>query len=143
MNENDVITNNCFDNWECSFNIFSQSKVDIDEVEGHTAGDKNIFQLTYSTQGDDGIADDEVYYTLVMELDALQNSFSAEGEELEDMNTHFRKACFCADVRYKTVTSGCIQGEKQSDGTWFIQGNLEMLESSEPIDVKFDAQFVN
>jgi len=61
------------------------------------------------------------------------------------MNVHYKRVCYCTDVRFKAVTEGCIQGEMQADGTWFIQGHLKKIDSPEnaDIDIKFDAQFVN
>ena len=143
MNETDVITNNCINNWECNFKVVPQSKVHLSEYQGLTSGNKNVFQMINSTQGDLGIADDEFTNILVFELDESQNSFSVEDSELEGMQVHFKRTCFCNEVEFKPVTSGCIQGEKQSDETWFIQGELNVPYSFGNVDVKFDAQFVN
>ena len=142
-NESDVMTNNCIDNWECDFKVIPQSKVDISEFEGHKSGDKNVFKMKTSTQGDSMIADDEYTHILVMELDKTQNSFSVESSELANMNVHFKRVCFCSVVEFQALNAGCIQGEKQSDGTWFIQGNLTIPYSFGDIDVKLDAQFAN
>ena len=143
MIEEDVITNNCVENWECSFKELPKSKVDISKFDGFTVGDKNVFQMSNDTEGDLGIADDEVSRVLVFELNENQNSFSAEDGELENMNVHFRRICYCPEVEFKKVTSGCMQGEKQTDGSWFIQGNLNVPYSFSNIEIKFDAQFAN
>ena len=62
-------------------------------------------------------------------------------EKLQNMKVSFRRVCFCAEVDFKAVTSGCLQGEKQSDGTWLIQGDLVVPYSFGDIDVEFEAQF--
>lgn len=143
INESNVITNNCLMNWECNFNVIPQSRVDLNEFEGLANGAKNAFQMIYSTQGDLAIADDEFKNILVFELAESQNSFSVEDAELEAMQVHFRRVCYCIETDFIPVTSGCIQGEKQLDGSWFIQGKLNLSYSFGDFDVKFDAQFVN
>lgn len=46
-------------------------------------------------------------------------------------------------IAFKAITSGCMQGEKQSSGTWFVQGRLNVPYSWGNAVVKFDALFVN
>lgn len=138
-----VFTNNCIDNWECSFQVVSASEVDKETSVGYTNGNKNVFVMSNHTQGDSLIADDEYTYSLVFELDANQNSFSVENNDLANMNVHFKRSCFCSSVEFIPLTSGCLQGEKQTDGTWLIQGNLVATYDWGDVDVKFDAQFIN
>ena len=143
-NETDVITNGCINNWECNFVVTPQSKVDITEYEGLGSGAKNVFQMINSTQGDVSIADDEFTTILVFELADSQDSFAVEDSELENMKVHFRRVCHCVEgVEFSAITTGCIEGEKQADGTWFIQGNLHILYSFGEVAIKFEAQFVN
>jgi len=141
--EPDIISNNCIDNWECNFKVTAQSKIDIEETEGRVSGDKNVFQMINSTQGDLSIADDEFTNVLVFELDENQESFSVQDSELQQMNVHYRTLCFCSEIEFKTITTGCMQGEKQADGTWFVQGDLKVSYDWGDRDVKLDVQFVN
>ena len=143
INETDILTNNCINNWECNFKIAPKSKVDLSKIDGLTLGDKIVFQMFKSTEGNIGVADDEIYEILVFEIDKNQNSFSVRDEELENMAVNFRRICYCTEVEFKNIISGCMQGEKQSDGTWFIQGNLNVLYSFGNEEVKFDAKFAN
>jgi hypothetical protein len=139
--DSDVITNDCLPNWECSFAVHSQSRVDINEFHGLASGDKNVFLLYNYTEGDPGIADDETAISLVFELDKSQNSFTAKDNDLKLMQVHFQRFCYCSEVDFKQVSLGCIQGERQSDGTWFIQGNLFIFYSFGEIHLKFYTQF--
>ena len=141
-NAADVITNACLDNYECTFTVTPQSKVNTNEQEGLSGGDRNVFQMINATQGAEEIADDEFTDILVFELDETQNSFSAEDNELEAMKVHYRRICFCSETEFKAVDSGCLQGEKQTDGSWFIQGNLNVAYGFGTIEVKLEAQFV-
>jgi len=142
-NETDVITNACIDNWECTFRVTDQSQIDLTEYEGRGSGVKNVFQMITFTQEDTMIADDEYNNILVFELDENQNSFSVEDSDLAHMNVHYRRVCFCSETDFIAVNSGCLQGEKQSDGTWFVQGKLNVSYSFGNVEVKVDAQFMN
>lgn len=108
-----------------------------------TLGDKTVFQMINSTEGNLDIADDEYTNILVFELDESLSSFSVENDELETMNVHYRTICFCDEVDFKSITLGCMQGEKQTDGTWFVQGKLEVQYSNGNDEVNFDSQFTN
>jgi len=143
INETDAITNNCINNWECLFKVTSMSKVDVSDNQGLSNGDKIVFQMINSNQGELVLADAQITNILVFQIDESQNSFSVNDNELEEMQTHFRRKCFCVESEFKAITSGCMQGEKQSDGTWFVQGNLIVPYSNINAEVKFDAQFVN
>ena len=122
-NELEVLTNDCNENWDCNFNVLGQSTISLEEFSGIAFGDKNVFEMVSRTEGDSLIADDEFTNTLILELDANQSSFSVEDLEMEGMQVHYRVSCFCTNLRFIPVTSGCIQGEKQTDGTWRIQGH--------------------
>lgn len=139
--ETDVLTNDCIDNWQCTFKVIPQSQVAINEGQGVGSGDKNVFQMHNSTQGHEAIADDELVNILVFELDESQNSFSVEDKDLAEMQVHYITICFCLDVEFKPVTSGCLQGEKQADGTWWVAGNLNATSTVGDVEVKFEAQF--
>lgn len=142
-NATDVITNDCIDDWECKFKLTSESSVDVSEIEGLSSGDKIVFQMINHTEGSLLIADDEFTNILVFELDESQEFFVVHDSEMEAMNVHFRTLCFCSNIDFVAVTSGCLQGAKQTDGTWLIQGHLTVPYFFGNIDLKFDAQFVN
>lgn len=143
-NDSTVITNACFDDWECSFKVSPQSAVNLEEREGLGNGEKNVFQMISITQGAPNIADDEFTNILVFEIEESQTSFSIDDANLANSKVHFRRICYCVDgVEFKAPTSGCIQGERQSDGTWFVQGDLNIAYSFGDFDLKFDALFAN
>jgi hypothetical protein len=143
MNETDVLTNDCLNEWVCSFQVTPDSKVALSELQGLANGDKNVFQMIRRTEGDLALADDEYTHILVFGLDESQNSFSVQDNELSAMKVHYRIGCFCDETEFKEVTSGCIQGEKQSDGIWIVQGNINVPYTFGDVEVKFEAQFMN
>lgn len=142
QSEPNVYTNDCQDNWTCSFKVFSASSIDLDENLGVVSGNKNVFQMIRSTEGDPMIADDEYTNVLVFDLAEDQNSFSVEDSDLAMMRVHYRSLCFCSEVDFKPVTTGCLQGEKQADGSWFVQAFVEgAYDSGGSFAFGIDAQF--
>ncbi|MEM9544930.1 MAG: hypothetical protein AAGA77_03110 [Bacteroidota bacterium] len=141
MDDEHIITNDCRENWECNFNVIPDSNVDIEEAGGVKRGDKTVFKLNSSTPGVDGIADDQVTKNLIFELDSNQKSFDAEGSLLKRMKVHYQTICFCASIDFIEVSMGCMQGEGQADGSWMVQGSLEIPDSFGSFFVKFDAHF--
>lgn len=141
IEETGVIGNNCLEGFECHFRVIPQSTVNIEEHEGVTRGRKNVFQMIYTNQGALGGLDYETTNILVFELDESQNSFSVKDGELESMGVHFRRMCYCKETEFKTITLGCMEGKKQSDGSWLIQGSLDLPYSFMDADLKFEAQF--
>jgi hypothetical protein len=93
------------------------------------------------TNGSKKISDDEFTDILVFELDQNQKSFRAENADLVLLKAHFKTVCFCSNVRFITITKGCLQGEQQTDGSWFIQGKLTVTNFSEE-EIKIDSQFL-
>jgi hypothetical protein len=133
-----VLTNNCKDNFDCIFEVTANASFDDNEFNGVGSGNKNVFEITSSTQGSAAIADDEFDNILVFELAAEQESFDVEGADLELLNAHFRRVCFCAETDFKKATGGCLQGLKDENGNWFVQGNLEITYSWGVMETKFD-----
>lgn len=141
--EADVVDNTCGENWDCSFTVFSNSKVAIDDDLGKGRGSKKFFLFTNSTEGDPGILDDEFEYYLIFDLDESQTSFSVQDAELERLNVHYRILCFCMELEFNPVIEGCMQGEKQIDGSWLIQGSIMTPLKIGASELKFDARFEN
>lgn len=142
--ESDVSTNECPDNWQCQFNLIKDAKIEYfnDEYSGSASvkqGDKLVFELTLQTEGSAIIADDELKKSLYFEVDALQESFSAEGDDLNLLNLRYQHGCFCADTRFKQPSSGCVQGQKIDKTHWRVQGSLEIPLNNSSLPFKFDA----
>lgn len=139
--EDNIYTNDCLDNWECDYTVYPNSKVDIESSDGFTDGDYLVFKVALFSEGSALIADDEFWHNLVFELPTDQNSFSVEASELEDMQAHFKRVCFCPSVEYLPVSMGCLQGEKNEEGVWFVQGNITVSYDWGDLETKFDAYF--
>ncbi|MDF1697547.1 MAG: hypothetical protein P1U56_17010 [Saprospiraceae bacterium] len=139
--ETDVVTNQCLDNYECTYSIFPKSGVDLSLLEGVGEGEKTVFLLKNDTKGDLGIADDEYTRILVFELNPEQTSFSVEDEQIKDINMYYRDLCYCSEVDFDLIVEGCVQGEKQENGIWIIQGHIVIPDSFMIEEFKFYARF--
>ncbi|MCC6725574.1 MAG: hypothetical protein IT258_13790 [Saprospiraceae bacterium] len=144
--ESDVSTNECPNNWQCQFNLLKDSKIEYanDEHSGSASikeGDKLVFELTLETEGSAMVADDELKKSLYFEVDALQESFSVEGDDLNLLNLRYQNACYCFDTRFNQPSSGCMQGQKIDETHWRVQGNLEIPLNNSSLPFKFDATF--
>ena len=89
-------------------------------------------------EGSPNVADTGFRASVFFELGAEMNSFSADDDQLQVLNLYIDRSCFCVGAGAQPITSGCMQGERQEDGSWFVQGNL-----LDPItgEIKFDAFF--
>ncbi len=144
--ESDVSTNDCTINWDCQYSLKENSKIEYSNDEYHgfatvKAGNNLVFELILGTEGLPLVIDDELTQTLYFEIDALQESFSAEGEDLDLLNVRFQRSCYCSDTRFKEPVSGCMQGQKIDATQWRVQGSLEIPYENGNTPFKFDATF--
>ncbi len=139
----DVWVNDCKNNWSCTFEVLRNSTIGTDLVTGVQEGDNTVFRMQSSTEGDIAIADDEFTVILIFELDSGQDSFSVVDEELDALNVYHKYVCFCPAVEFRPAVSGCLQGERQDDGSWYLQCNLTFSNPNfdNPLEVLVDAQF--
>jgi len=141
-NEPDVITNACIDpSWTCDFRVFNNAEIDTEEFDGLTNGNHLVFQMITETQGSPNIADDEFTNILIFELEDDHSSFSVDDDQLKDLNTHFRRICFCKEPGFQEIKSGCLQGECLLDDSWLVQGHLIVSYDFGDVEVKIEAQF--
>lgn len=123
---NEVITNKCPKDYDCTFEIITGMKLTQDSI-GTLVNDDGatIFSIYTYTEGDPNIADDEFSNLIYIQVDNNSTSFSYENIDLTQ-NVSISRTCFCwYSSQFRTTDQGCIQGEK-IDNDWFIQGNIEM-----------------
>lgn len=139
--DKDVINNSCLDNYNCSFKVFENSKVSFEEFEGFASGSKTVFQMITSTEGDERIADDEFTNYLIFEIPSDQESFKVSAKEFKNLKVAYKTVCFCAEVKFIEPSAGCMQGQKQPNGSWFVQADLTIPFSYGDVPVKVEANF--
>lgn len=135
-----VITNACDSNFTCDFAFYELTQFDDDIYSGISSGQNTVFSLSYQTEGDLLVADDEYASILIIEIDEGLESFTAHDQELENF-VYYKLSCFCIDVSFRTVRSGCIQASKISADSWRIMGDLLVETGYQTSSLRFDAVF--
>ena len=142
--DTDIITNDCDSATSCAFTIHSDSKLKIEDRLAMTyeAGDKKVFLLQVYSDPRDDLAGDETTIKLGFELPTDQTSFALDDDQLQNINLHSQRICFCSDIPTFKVEQGCVQGKQQTDGSWWVQGDLVIkLWMDEEVDYKFEVKF--
>jgi len=126
----EILTNQCVDEWDCSFKVFPNSTVVLVEEDSEheiIEGNNIVIRMYSFTEGAEYIADDEKYNTLFFELPVEESSFSFDGEEeLAQLNIFYQATKgFTPWIQtFYPALEGCIQGELQDDNSWRVQCNL-------------------
>jgi hypothetical protein len=145
--EPDAYSNDCISDWNCQYNLFEDAEIvysngEYDGTATVKPGSNLVFEAILETDGSPMIADDEVTKSLYFEVNAGQESFSVEGDDLNLLNVRYQRSCYCTDVRFKQPVSGCMQGQKIDETHWKVQANLEVSYDNGSIPFKLDAVFV-
>lgn len=145
--EQNVFDNDCPSNWDCSYVLHENSSLNYktgsfnDQVSIEPGGNKMVFAIQWSTEGEALIIDDEVTRFVFFQVDATNDSFSVENGELDLLDLRYKEECFCADVHLKKPTSGCIQGQLIDESHWRVQANFQVEYDNWTQEVRFDAVF--
>ncbi len=88
-------------------------------------GDKVVLQYSKSYPQDDNIADDEMYESLLFEVDANWKNFVFRNK-INLSKATYNLGCFCAERGYYQVQNGdgFIRGKKLSNGNYEIEASL-------------------
>ncbi len=145
-NENGLFTNGCQSNWDCRYKIHENAQIQYEEGEHEDLvsiqeGSHLVFETILETEGAANVADDEFTNKLYFEIDPSQESFFAEGDQLDLLNLRFQQYCYCVDVHFNKPSSGCLQGQKIDENYWKIQANLIIDFSYGTEEVKVDAVY--
>lgn len=138
--EKKVENNSCewFD--DCAFNYYPNARIDTKQSNGITAGDKNVFEFTSLTSAIEGIRP-EVKNTLIFESEASIRTFWTKGEDFKDLNVQFKRTCVCGNISFSPARVGCIAGEQQALGVWFMYGKVSVQTPNGDEEIKFQARF--
>ena len=137
------LTNDCLDNYDCTFTVHENSKLDYsnNNFDPVKSGNKRVFKMFSDTEGSAMIADDEFTNILTFQVEANLESFEIGNDELEAVNLRFINLCFCSEVEFKKASLGCIQGQKIDDQFWQIQVNADFEYATFTRTVAVDAVF--
>lgn len=144
--EEGVLTNDCKSNWECTYSLHPNSKLDFTEgtsvdVAKVVSGDKLVFEAIFKTEGGANTVDDELTEFLYFEIDPSNDSFSLDDADLALLKARYLRYCFCSDLKLKQPVSGCMQGQRIDDTHYRAQANIVMDYDFGAIELKMDAVF--
>lgn len=138
--EKNVVTNNCFLFDDCGFNYYLNSRIDITESNGFSDGNKKVFKLTTSNDAVEGIRLN-LKNTLVFELDDEIRRFEYNGQDFNSLKVQFKRESGSNINGFDEVKIGCIAGEQQANGVWFVYGKVNVPNVDTDESVKFEARF--
>lgn len=133
----DVITNKCPQNHDCTF-LLEEDKMLAQDSVGTLLDNTDflVFSIYTYTEGSKLIADDEFTTQIYIDVEQNSTSFSYENDAISEHATA-QRICFCPNTHFRTSDKGCVQGEKV-DGTWYVQGKI-MIEDGPTYE--FDLSF--
>ncbi|MGR3810815.1 hypothetical protein [Jiulongibacter sp. NS-SX5] len=138
--EKKLINNGCLWYDDCSFNYYRNSNIDLSGESSIQDGDKNVFEFKTMDTEVAGIRP-EIKNTLLFETDPLDKTFWVNGNDFKKLNVHFKRTCTCGNVELSPAKSGCIAGEEQAPGVWFMFGKAIVTTPNGDEEVAFEARF--
>lgn len=138
--ERNVVTNNCFLFDNCGFTYYPNSRIDTKESNGIAPGENNVFEFMVSNEAVEGIRQ-EITNSLIFETDATIRTFEINGKEFNSLNAHFKRETLNGNIDFVPARSGCIAGEEQASGVWFMYGKVQVPTQDGSEDMKFEARF--
>lgn len=139
--ELNVFTNICPLGFTCEYNVYQNAKVDISKPSGIGKGRNTVFEMITFTEAVINIADDDVRRTMVFEIPAGQRTFYVSPGDLAKTNAFLKSECFCLNTDFVPAGVGCVAGEEQANGVWFLYGKISFPYSYGNEEVKFQARF--
>lgn len=138
--ESNVVTNNCFLYDDCGFKYYFNSRIDISEDKGFSEGQNKVFEFTTSNDEVAGIRA-SLKNTIIFEVDDNLRVFEYNGEDFNRLNVQFRRESSSGNIGYDEVKIGCIAGEQQANGVWFVYGKINVPNVQVEESLKFEARF--
>jgi hypothetical protein len=139
--EINVFTNNCPLGFTCEYNVYPNSKVDLSEPSGVGKGRNTVFEMITYTEAVANNTNDDIRKTMIFEIPADQRTFYVAPEGLTKTKAHLKTECLCLTTDFVSGELGCIAGEMQFDGVWFVYGKVSFSYPYGTEEMKFEARF--
>lgn len=140
--ERNIFTNNCPLGFTCEYNVYTNAKIDTSEPNGIGEGRNTVFEIITFTEAVAGTTNDDVRKTTIFEIPANQRTFYVSPEDLSKTRANLKNECFfCLNPNFVPADVGCIAGEQQASGIWFVYGKINFPYSDGNEEVKFEARF--
>lgn len=139
--ERNVFTNICPLGFTCEYNVYTNSRIDISEPSGIGEGRNNVFEMITYTEAVANNPADDIRKTMIFEIPADQRTFYVSTEDLTKTKAQLKTECICPNTTFIASEVGCIAGEMQFDGVWFVYGKVDFEYPYGTEEVKFEARF--
>ena len=120
---------NCDDESE-RFTLADEQAIQIDSTAQQSLlattipGDQLVATYTFIGAQCDHIADDEVRFRVLFEIDPTVDAFAYQDAELAMHHTVWERDCFCANLGFQRVERGAISGERITSELWDIRADI-------------------
>lgn len=119
---------------QVTYEYFTGQTIELKDNEGRVypemkAGDKLVFQYSKRSAENPRISDDEMYESVVFEVDSSWKSFTFR-KKIAQSKATYNLGCFCIGRGYYKVNRGTIKGRKLSNGNFYVEADLTVTYSS-------------
>ncbi len=129
-----------------TYEFFSGKSIDIKKNEGSIypemiSGDKIVFQYSKQHAERPAISDDEMYESLLFEVDSTWKKFTFK-KKMALSKATYQLGCFCIGRGYHIIDGGYIKGRKLTNGNYLIEADVFIkYETGVKKKIKFKGEF--
>lgn len=131
---------------QITYEYFTGQTIELKNNEGRVypemkAGNKLVFQYSKRSAENPRISDDEMYESVVFEVDSSWKKFTFK-KKLSLSKATYNLGCFCIGRGYYQVNSGTIKGRKLDNGNFYVEADLTIVYSGgNKRRIKFKGEF--
>lgn len=129
-----------------SYEFFSGKSIDIKKNEGSIypemiSGDKIVFQYSKQHTERPAISDDEMYESVLFEVDSTWKKFTFK-KKMALSKATYQLGCFCIGRGYHIIDGGYIKGRKLTNGNYLIEADVFIkYDTGVKKKIKFKGEF--
>jgi hypothetical protein len=129
-----------------SYEFFSGKSIDIKKNEGSIypemiSGDKIVFQYSKQHAERAAISDDEMYESVLFEVDSTWKKFIFK-KKMALSKATYQLGCFCIGRGYHVIDGGYIKGRKLTNGNYLIEADVFIkYDTGVKKKIKFKGEF--
>jgi len=115
-----------------TYEVFNNATLEITELEYDTIvnivpGNNRVFSYWFRDEGGLRVIDDELYETIVFEIDPELTEFSFSDQDFHQINAYFGRTCYCGNYGYYVIDNGTIKGGQLNERQWLVAIEVGVL----------------
>ncbi len=129
-----------------TYEYFSAKSINIKNNEGSiypemVSGNKIVFQYSKQHAERPAISDDEMYESILFEVDSSWNKFVFK-KKIAMSKATYQLGCFCIGRGYHIIDGGFIKGRKLTNGNYLIEADVFIkYDNGVKKKIKFKGEF--